>query len=404
MTVINLREAFKGRTVASDIKAVAETIREDIRDGKLSLTESADGKAKQVSLRNLAEATLGADVVATIMNPSYGNGGLVESLREAVDPVRLSAFSNITGELILRVGTESFKSPELIGDKLVTAETDNQDNVREVGLDPIDDDAMEVAEGEEYKSVKFGENYLDRPSSKKRGLRIALTKEMVFFDKTGQLAKMAAGVGERLGINKEKRILRVVLGIDNPFSRNGVARNTYVASADPRINKLASNELVDWTDVENIEQLFAAYEDDRENGDGGEPISVIPDTMIVMPAKLHTARRILNATEVEHSANSIVTRSANPVKGMTLLSNQWVYWMLTNARHGNIAAAQAKKYTFVGQPKKAFVYTTLFPFSMVQSSGGAEEFDRDVVAQWKASERGVAWVRSPWHMALSYDD
>jgi hypothetical protein len=396
--VVNLSEAFKSRKTASEIRTACDVIKEEIENGKLTIDEAkAGGKTKLVSIRNLAEATLGADVVQKVFDPSKDleEGVLLRGLKEAADPVKLSAFYDITGTLIVRTAYEAYTAPEFVGESLVTAESDREDNVRVAGLTPIDDDALEVAENEEYPTAKFGEDYVDIPGSKKRGLRIALTKELVFFDKTGKLAEMASGVGNRLGMNKEKRIFRVVLGVDNTFVRKGVARNTYVASADPRINKFTANPLVDWTSIDAALQGFNAYTDDRTTA---EPISVMPDVILVPQALATTAARILHATEVREASNSgnRVTISSSPVGSMNYVTSPWIQWMLVNVL--GLSASQAKLYWHIGQPKKAFRYRTLFPFAVTQQAGGDIEFNRDVVAQWKASERGVAYVWAPWYM------
>ena len=388
MSIVNLKEAFaKGKT-AAEKKQVGDVICEDIRTGKLT--------KDKLSLRNIAEATLGQEGMDALAKMN-GEGELVAGLRESVDPVNLSAFTNITGQLIIKGAYEAYKSPDYIGDRLVTTEQDVEDNVRVPGLALIDDDALNVAEGGEYPAAKFGEDYIDVPGSVKKGLRIALTRELIFFDRTGKLMELAQGVGERLGTNKEKRILRVVLGLVNNHVRKGVARNTYVASADPRINKKASFALTDWDTFDTLLQMFNDMSDDRATG---EPIMVRPDTLLVAQALEMTAARIAAATQIRTStdSNNTNTYGANPVAGMisNIVTSPWIQRLLVES---GVSASDAKTHYYWGSPKRAFRYRTLFPFALTPAPAGQDDdFNRDVLMQWKASERGVAYSYAPWHV------
>ena len=394
--MINLKEAFKSAKTPAEVRMAGTRIKEHIKAGKI--------KASEISLKNLAEATLGYEGLSALGSMGdVGEGQMLEGLKEAVDPVNLSAFTSITGELVINQGYEAYRQPEFIGDSLVTAESSREDKTREAGLSPIDDDVLIVKEGAEYPDTKFGEDYIDVPSSEKRGLKIGLTREMIFFDRTGKLVEMAQQIGEVLGRNKERRILQVVLGITNTFVRKGVARNTYVASADPRINLLPSTALVDWTTLDSVYQLFQNMGDDKVVAD---PISVVPNAILCCPVKEWSFNRILNATEVEHAASGITTKSKNPLssKGIKLHSNIWVYNMLTTATTAKVAGAglsatNAGGTFLIGDFKRAFRYRTLFPFALESANHDKDAFERDVLMQWRVSERGVPYVYAPWYVA-----
>ncbi len=353
----------------------------------------------KINLTELGEAILGREA----MNAGrFANEeGCAVALREAADPVSLQAFSNITQTLVYVGAVEAYNNPAFIGDSLMTQEQSNEDNTRLVGLANIDDTAMVVGEGEEFPTVKFGEDYQDIPRSVKIGLKIAITREMLFFDKTGKAVEMARTVGDRVRTHKEKRQLKLVMGITNNFNRKGVARNTYVAAGggDPRVNKLAGNLLVDWTDIDNALQLFTAMVDDRSTG---EPIRVEANTILASPYHEMTVKRILNATDIRTFTNSgdIRTDGGNPInKSYKLVTSPWFDWLLVES---GVSAANAKEYWELGDPQKAFVYRTIFPFGVRQAGANdPAEFERDIVLQFRADERGVAYVKSPWHMVQS---
>ncbi len=397
----DLKLIFEGKT-ANERTAGAKRVVEMLTSGKLDY--------KKMSIRDVAEATLGRVAFDKMMK--RGEEGAFIGLRESTDPVNLAAFYDITGNILLRGVYDAYNAEGFIGKDLVTEESDNQDVLRIPGLAPIDDQEMTVGEGEEYPSVKFGEDYIDRPASVKRGMKIGLTREMLFFDRTGQALQMASMVGERLGTFKDVRILKIVAGILNNFVRKGVARNTYVSSADPRINAQASLPLVDWTTLETAYLLFAQMGDDRAEA---EPIDVHPNTLLVSPFKLWTAHRIIGATQIETpsqsaSANQTTkTVSPNPASALSLSvkSSMRLYNLLVkSAASGGagLTSTQAKQYWWYGDFKRAFRYLTLFPLQVQAANANhPDAFDRDVVAQFRADERGVAYVWAPWYVAEFHD-
>lgn len=75
--------------------------------------------------------------------------------------------------------------------------------------------------GMPYPHVGFGEDYIETPSTAKHGLIVPVTKEAVFFDRTNLVLGRAAEVGEVLGLNKEKRLIDLVIGQVNNYKWKG---------------------------------------------------------------------------------------------------------------------------------------------------------------------------------------
>lgn len=378
----NLQVLFKDKTPTEFREAT---------DKVISLMKENKITQKDIGLLDIAQATLGDEGMSSMRRANSDE--CFVAMRENIDPVNLTAFTNITGQLVFQGAMEGYRSPDYIGDSLVTAESSKEDNTRIPGLDAISDDAMEVKEGEEYPVVKFGEDYIDIPSSKKRGMRIGLTREAVFFDRTGQIVNHARSIGERLALNKEKRILEVVLGIVDNYKRKGVAADTYNTTG-ARINEIANLTLTDWTSLDQMMMLFGDMTDDREVP---EPIMVMPKTIIVPMALTSTAARLLSATEVRTTGGAIETIGSNPMRNsLNVVTSPLIQWLLVK---NGITLANAKKYWWVGDFKRAFVYRTLFPFQVRAAQHDKDEFERDVVAQFRTDERGVAYVRAPWYAA-----
>ena len=177
------------------------------------------------------------------------------------------------------------------------------DGERIPGIGRISDEVAEVRPGMPYPSLGFAEDYIDTPQTTKRGFIVPVTKEAIFFDRTHLILQRAAEVGEVLGLNKEKRLLDLLIGATNNYKWKGTAYNTYsstgtgVAPDGNWINQM-TEELVDWTDVDAAEQLFADILDPNT----GEPVLIQATTVLVMPAYRHAAHRIFNAAEITYAA------------------------------------------------------------------------------------------------------
>lgn len=379
-----LHHVFENLQTAAEVTEAVEKIKNLVTEKKINPTE--------LSILDVAESTLGREGMRAMRNAGSDNAFM--NVREAVSPVRLSAFSNITGLILTEGAVAGYNAPEFIGTGLVGAETAVEDGGVDIGLAPIEDDAVIVKEGEEFGDVRFGEDYIDIPKSEKRGLKIGITRELVFFDKTGKILEMAQTIGNRVGMNKEKRILRTILGIDNTFKRKGQALNTYVTTG-PRINKKSGLPLVDWNTIDSANMLFMDMADDRTNP---EPISVIPSTMLVMPDNLFKARRIMGATETRSVVGANTTISGNPVGVLPIVTSPLLKPLLVAAGISNAGA-----YWYLGDFKKAFKYRTLFPFQVRTAQNDVADFERDVVAQFRADERGVPRIVAPWNVAQFYD-
>jgi hypothetical protein len=269
------------------------------------------------------------------------------------------------------------------------------------GMSKLGDEGEEVAPGMPFPTKGFGEDWIETPSTTKRGLICAVTKEAVFFDRTSLILSRASDVGEALGIGKEKRIANVIAGVTNNFSWMGTAYDTYQA-ATPWINTF-TDELIDWTDVDAGEQLFANILDPHTN----EPVLVGTNgmTILTMPAYRHAAHRTINATETRYTdgaaANPVVTIASNPLvgAGYRAVDSRFLYRRIIAS---GVAAADARKYWFLGDFKKAFAYMQNWPITVVRAPVNSEaEFNNDIILRFKASERGAAAVLNPRFVARS---
>jgi hypothetical protein len=345
-------------------------------------------RPEDFSIRDLAEALIpdGREWVRVLDPRSNGSVHLLESS----DGVDLSAFLNVTGQVIYSKIMESYHQEAFVVSTLVDTIPTRLDGEKIPGIARVADAIDEVGPGMPYPHLGFGEDYIETPTTTKRGFIVPVTKEAVFFDRTHLVLSRAAEVGEILGLNKEKRLIDLVIGVTNNYNWKGTSFNTYQTST-PWANSITANELVDWTNVDKAEQLFAEMSDPNT----GEPVLVRGTTVLVTPAYRHAAHRVFHAAELTFTAAGATTATvaANPLSGYRVHDSRLVYRRIVAS---GVAAATAKKWWFVGDFRRAFAYMENWPITVTQAPVGSEaEFNNDIVLRFKASERGAAAVLNP---------
>lgn len=355
-------------------------------------------RPEDFSLRDLAEALVpdGGEWVRTL-DPRSASGA---PLLEAGDGVDTTAFLNITGQVIYNRILEAYAQEAFVASKLVQTIPTRFDGEKLPGVARLADEVPEVRPGMPYPHLGFGEDYIETPATTKRGFIVPVTKEAVFFDRTYLVLQRAAEVGEVLGLNKEKRLLDLIVGSTNNYKWRGTNYDTYQASA-PWVNVKSGNELVDWTSVDSSEQLFAEMLDPHT----GEPILIDARTVLVTPAYQHAAARIFNATDVQTvdnraAAQTVRTSYANPLTGYSFAASRLLYRRIVAS---GVSEVHARQWWFHGDFSRAFAYMENWPITVTQAPQNSEaEFNQDVVARYKASERGAAAVLNPRYVVKNF--
>lgn len=348
-------------------------------------------KSTDFSIRDLAEALVenGREWVAN-MDPRRG-----VSVLEAGDAIDSTAFSNITGQLLINEILNAYESEAFLMSQLFRTVPTRLSGEKIPGIGGIGDKASEVKEGMPFPSVGLGEDYIETPATAKDGLIVPVTKEAIFFDRTGVLLDNCSKVGEALGIKKEKECLDLFIGATNNYKWKGTSYDTYQATT-PWINLLAgaANDLVDWTDIDSAEALF----DDMLDPNTGEPVMIEAMSVIATTRRRHALNRVINATEIRYTASGAATETiaGNPIRNYATYTSRLLYRRLIAA---GVSAANAATIWFLGDPSKAFAYMENWPITVVQAPTNSEaEFVQDIVMRYKASERGVAAVKDPRFM------
>ena len=357
-----------------------EHLSESLRQGHL--------KAEDFSIRDLAESLVpGGSHWVRMLDPRAGGS---VSLMEASDGVDASAFLNITSQVIHSKILEAYTQEAFVVSKLVQTISTRLDGEKIPGIGRIAENVEEVGPGMPFPNLGFGEDYIETPMTSKRGFIVPVTKEAIFFDRTHLILSRAAEVGEVLGLNKEKRLIDLAIGVTNNYKPKGSNRQTYATSGE-WVNELTGNELVDWTNVDAAEQLFAEMSDPHT----GEPILVNGTTVLVMPAYRHAAHRVFNAAEIAYAGagSQTITTATNPLGNYRVEESRLAYRRIVAS---GVATDEAKKWWLVGDFSKAFAYMENWPITVTQAPVNSEaDFNNDIVLRFKASERGAAAVMNP---------
>ena len=372
---MNYREL--GRMIKADGDAkTCQHIKEAFEQGHIKADDFR-------SLRNLFEETVpdGREAVR-YMDPRE-QGSFV--YKEAGDAVDTSVFQNISGQIVYNMILEASKHPALVLSNLVKNIPTQFRSEKIPGITGLGDENEVIGEGQEYPSAGLSDDYTETPLTYKRGRRVAVTKEAVFFDRIGLVLTQASEVGKYLAINKEKRLADCISDENSTAHRykwRGQVYGTFQGST-PWVNLKGSNGLVDWTDVDAALQLLNNMTDPNT----GEPMLMVADTLLVCPELEATAKRILNATEVRHgdgASNTVQTVSSNPVGSYGLVSSQF------------LKTRMAVTTSWFLMDKSAVGYMENWPITVVQSPANSHnDFHRDIVAEYKASEMGAAVVLEP---------
>lgn len=355
-------------------------------------------KPEDFSIRELAEAYMGSEWMQSLM-PKSGRYRGSRDLTEA-DAVRYSDFSSITGQLLFSKILEGYEDEALVFSQLVpSVPTDIQDMEKIPGLSNVGDEETIVGEAEDFPFVGFAEDYIEVASKRKRGMRIAITKEAIRGDKTGQLLDRARKLGYYDALNLEKRCIDAVIDENGGAVSAALGGHRYhwrgtsygsFQTTTPWDNITTSNGLVSWTDVENALLTLRAITDPYT----GEPINIKVKHLIVTPQNEMTARRILTATGTRtHEGGYAATGNLNEFTTGNPLSG-YNFQVVTSQLLATRAATDTDWWLGdIGRAVNRFVNWQ----QEIEEAGPnhPDSFARDIMMQVKVSVKDAVSVIDP---------
>lgn len=410
---VNLKEAYISCVRNHGLLEGEALFKQHLTDvnKKRGLNGGREGDPK-FSIRALAEGCLGENWA-----DNYRAGCILiqRHMVEAQGAIDVSAFSNITGQLLIDKVRDNYEGPEFIGDQLmetIGVTNGNLGKHRVPWLSRVKDDPGVLQPMQPYPETQFVEQYIDLPAVEKRGEKISISMEAIYADLTKQMVERAQDIGYRIRYQKEERQIRVVAGIVNNWVYGGNAFNTYL-NGSIYTNLVSGNQILDYRGIAQLELLFQNMQDLVT----GKAIMVPPESMSVLcvPYKIpelkiafHAARTRSGPYGQTGATNTQAEFEGVPTindKDYPLVKSQILWRLLTDtAVNGGqaLTPTQAKEYVFMGNFKKAFVYREVEPFKTEQAPpGNPAEFEQDIVVQVKVREWGVAGVQAPQYVVWS---
>jgi hypothetical protein len=326
--------------------------------------------------------------------------GPTNILHEAAGAITSSDFSSISGQILYSMMMPDLTPEDFPFQAVIPTQSTQFSGEKIPGISNLGDLAEVVQENDDYPLMQIGEDFIETPETKKRGFIVPITKEAIFFDRTGMLLAKAGDVGRSLMLNKEKRAIDCTIDRNTTAHRykwRGTTYATYQASTPWANLGGSANVLVDWSDIDVANQLFNGIVDPNT----GEPVMVEPSSLIVTKQNEEVARRIINATEIHvhsggyaTSGNLTETKAPNPYQGK--------YRILTS----NLLASRTTDdaHWWLGSPEKYARYMENWPITVTQApAGNSDDFNRDIVTKFKCSERGQYAVIEPRVMVENID-
>jgi len=390
--MVKATELFKAWK--ADARQTLADIREALDRGRKG--EPGGLRPEDFSIRNLA-----AEFIMDRDGNPIGLRGL-ESLcgsqrfLEGDGALASSAFAAITGQVVNAAIQEGYRLPAfaLSGAVPVLPGRTEQARIVGVSLPLAEGKSLEVQQGQEYPSLGMYDEYALTPRTVKRGALVAITKEAVLADDTGQILDQARRLGEIIGLQKETALVDYAIGaVSNCVTERRVGDSSEVTSnlflTSGRWVNQQVNALADWTDFDDAEALFLGI---TMPGSGRPPI-LVERTVLVPPQLRSRVARILSATETRSGSTNVVV-AGNPMAGLgvQMIASELVYTRLVAS---GVAGATAAGTWFYGDLRRALRYYENWPLTVEEDRSREPSFTHDVLVRFKASEKGTPVVVEP---------
>ena len=387
------RDDIRSLIKTQGLRSVVEAVHSLLEGTELENGVKKKMNPNEFSIRAMWEGFVG-DVEDTL--PGQNENFM---LQEEVNSTGFVATSRM---LIANTVIAAYKDVPTIGDKLVTNMPSSKRFETIAGFTESEG-LKDVNESMPYEDSGLGEKYVTSVAGK-RGRIITVTEEAIMEDQTGQLLMRAQRIGKMAAIDKEKVIINGVVDVMGTVYRpNGTPTALYSTAAAGHGNLMgaagapagftAAVPLVDWSDIDEVEQFYPlSIKDDRAIGTK-DPIIWNPTTLLVPNAKKATAMRLRNATEIR-----IKTDSGNT---NTVFSNPYAaaFDVLSSPFIATTGISGAAADWYYGNFKDQFFWQDVWPVqTFAQGANSDEAFRRDIVAAYKVRYLGNIFVMDHRHV------
>lgn len=404
------------------VKSVTCSIRENQRTEAGSfaavagLTDALKKKEIRVEEWNIGHVfreCFGEEAFASLRDSDASDVARFFRLQEAAGGVSTAAFMNVNRPFAYTAFMEPYSYPQFVFSQLIPSTplaAGSTKFLRMPGITNIGDEALMVPEGDPFPLAGVTENFIETPEVIKRGAKVPVTKEALFFDRTGQLVEQCRDVGRAMALNREKRAIRCVVdageSVTNGFYRYRWGKSTsglaviatYGDNAGTHNwdNLAASNAFTDFANMNTAWQLLMSQTDPFT----GEPIFFQPRHLVVGPSLAFNVPRVMQAT-ITTAVGGFPT-SGNPNQSTYDNPVNSIVGPVTPVGTGSMlyeninATASAATTWYLGDLSRAFGYLEAWsPQVDTLGAGSSDDFDRDIALQFKVSEMGTYFTKEP---------
>ena len=295
-----------GGNLYQGANAAADVVGDLISEGKLN--------TKDISLRQVYE-----ELVDCPIN---------ESAARVSEALNSSAFPNVAQKIIHSDIIDEYELAVGAAQNLITeAQASRTDEELVVGFTAGDTTPLLRRQGMAYEETSMGEkNWTIKMAD--FGRMISLTREVIFEDRTGEVLARARDIGRAAGHHKQKMIIESIeVAARSAFEESSSSAAIYKGNAqnaaamysndhsslDGQVNDnlIASNALVDFTDLDAVYQAFSAMVDEA-----GNKIDIVPNTILVPSALKAKAFQIMNSQMLGGGQQDTVSPTYNPVNDL----------------------------------------------------------------------------------------
>lgn len=212
----------------------------------------------------------------------------------------------------------------------------------------------EVSEGSPYPFIMEDLDRTVNIANSKRGGRIKVTEEMIFFNRTGVLRQQAQQLGRAMATTKEQIAYNTLTTTGN-----------YVRNSTTGDNDIGANTAATTFSALGLELAFSTLQTMKDRK-SGIYLGIRPDTLICGPRLQFAATQLLMSPEVSRVGGN----TTNDVYG-TGTTNPW-----RGAVTQIIVSPFVQSYAWVLMERmRAVVYQTVWPFQLLQSGMTADSPD-----------------------------
>ena len=282
------------------------------------LLENGKLQTSQFSLKQLYEETVDCPI-------SEEASRVAEAVNTSAFPViaKKIIHSDIIDEYNLAVGD--------VANLVRESQATRTDDELVAGFNAVDNTPLMRRQGMAYEETAFGEKSW-KIIMADFGRLISLTREAIYEDRTGEVLGRARDIGRAGGHHKQKMIIETIEGSPRTaFEESAFGGAVYKGSAISSANfynashttldgqanaNTLANPLVDVSDIDNVYNAFDDMVDEA-----GNPISIVPNAILVPGALRSTAYKIMNSQWLNSAGTAgTVTQNLptyNPIADIT---------------------------------------------------------------------------------------